>query len=104
MGSNINEFIVRVHYDDNGEPLTAIYWDQEGCGHESQFSLSHESPTMGEVIEYHLAHYKRSHHQQPRKRCPMTMTGVDPNTKSAINFRCTLEPHPAGSRHQLEQY
>jgi len=100
MGSNIKEFIVSLEFTDQGELATATYWDQEGCGHTQQMDPEAKIVNM---VDYHLAHYKKSHRLEPRKRCPMAMTGVDPSSQRPINFRCTLEPHSANVKHQLEQ-
>lgn len=88
MGSNLHGFEVKLTFDTEGQPETAIYWDQEGCGHEQQFSIEVGSRmTVRELAEYHLAHYKRSHEMTPIKRC--TATG----DFMGEAYYCSLERH-----------
>lgn len=100
MGRNINEFIVQLEFNDAGEVTAVIYWDQEGCGHRRE--IDEESKVVN-LVDYHLAHYRKSHRMEPPKRCPMQMTGVDPDSRLPMIFRCTLEPHDSNTKHQMEQ-
>jgi hypothetical protein len=98
----LENFDIRLEFNAEGKVNTVSYADGDGCGHEALFS--DPNTKLRDVVDYHLRHYLVGHKQSPKKRCPMTMTGVDPDTQTPLNFRCILEPHRAGSRHQLEQY
>lgn len=98
---NIEEFIVRVRFDNDGQASEVVYWDQEGCGHERVITLHAK---IVNLVDYHLNHYRVSHKMVPRKRCPMQMFGVDPQTQKPVSFRCILTPHSAEVKHTLEQY
>lgn len=99
MGSNINEFIVKIDFDKNGEVREVRYWDQEGCGHER--SIDYDD-SVADMIQYHLRHYRQSHDQVPPRRCGFWIkTDMLPGIKGAV-LQCVLEPHPVHVKHRLE--
>lgn len=90
MGSNINEFIVRLEFDPDGDVKEVIYWDQEGCGHEHSVGLT-------DLVRYHLHHYRESHDRVPPRKCPVELETADKG-----RLRCSREPHAGDDRHTFE--
>lgn len=95
MGSNINEFVVRLEFGPDGEVTDVTYWDR--CGHERTMSISGWS--LDDMTEYHLKHYRESHDLRPPLRCPFTVDTLLPH---AAKMRCVLEPHDTAVNHRFE--
>jgi hypothetical protein len=73
MGSNLEGFNIRLEFDNDAKVAEVIYWDQEGCGHEAIFA---PVGSLGEMVQYHLNHYRASHDMRPRKGCKFTVSGL----------------------------
>lgn len=92
-----NEFTVKVEVNNYGQPQGVIYYDQEGCGHESDpFPLTN---TLGALVAYHDHHRIKSHRQKPRKeRCQAQMIYDNPDTQ------CTLVKNHQNMTSDAEDY
>lgn len=92
MGSNIEEFEVRLKFGADGKVEEAHYVDAIGCGHQYPLAVHPGAvTTLQEVIDYHLGHYKRGHHQEPPKFCGKQF--LDTSTGMKVTYECREEPH-----------
>lgn len=96
MGSpQLNQFTVKVAVDVNGRPEGLIYYDSEGCGHES-IGFGFDRP-LDTLLKYHDNHRVRSHKLEPRKqRCKYLAI------KDVEESRCQLNEHTGDIRHSLQ--
>lgn len=95
MGSQLDGFDIGLTFTDEGKVGTVRYIDGSGCGHSALFS--DPNTKLRDVVEYHLAHYKRGHRMEPARRCGFALPHPDNIT---IEYHCNREPH-IGDDHKL---
>lgn len=91
----LDGFDIRLSFAADGKVETVSYADGDGCGHEALFS--DPNTKLRDVVDYHLAHYKRSHRIEPTRMCgySLPMPGND-----KVHFVCNRDPH-IGDDHEL---
>lgn len=94
MGRSLDEFDIRLTFNNEGKVETAEYADGAGCGHSKE--IDPYATTVWELIEYHLRHYKVSHKMTPVRLCSFVL----PHPTEPIEYHCNLEPH-IGDDHEL---
>lgn len=98
MGSNINEFIIKIGFAPDGTVDEVRYWDQEGCGHEHLLSLGDD---LDDVIQYHLMHYRVSHEMLPPRKCPVEIKQLS-GDGDVTYLQCVHDPHGPEVKHRFE--
>lgn len=96
MGRRLDGFDIELEFDSDGKVRTVSYRDGDGCGHEALFS--DPNTKLRDVVDYHLAHYKRGHDMVPERKCSFVIP--HPDAGSNMEFYCDLEPHK-GENHEL---
>lgn len=91
----LDDFNIGLTFNSQGQVDTVEYRDSDGCGHSALFS--DPSTKLLDVVQYHLAHYKRGHRMEPARFCGFTL---DHPGDDDIKFVCNLEPH-IGDEHEL---
>ncbi len=66
---SLDDFIVKIEFDNDGEVSSTSYWDQEGCGHERRIPSNY---LVSDMVAYHLKHYRESHLRTPPVSCKVT--------------------------------
>lgn len=95
MGRRLDGFDIELTFTADGKIDTVSYRDGDGCGAEALFS--DPNTKLRDVVDYHLAHYKRSHRMEPARMCDFTLP--HPSDMS-IEYHCNREPH-IGDDHEL---
>ncbi len=86
-----------VQYDDvTRKPISVKYWDQEGCGHESDH-FPVENPIEG-LTRYHLRHAKIAHDLVMPNRCPVETPVGD----GSVMVACTRDVHGPELKHAFQ--
>jgi hypothetical protein len=94
MGRRLDGFDIELQFDHEGGIKTVSYRDGDGCGHEALFS--DPNVKLRDVVDYHLAHYKRSHRMEPSRMCNFVL----PHPTEPTEYHCNREPH-IGDDHEL---
>lgn len=94
MGRRLDGFDIELTFDEDGRVATTAYCDGEGCGISRPFD---QSTPLGELVEYHLKHYKVSHRMTPQRMCNFVLPHP---TRPETEYHCSREPH-SGDDHEL---
>lgn len=95
----IEEFSVTVEVNPQGIVTGLRYYDQEGCGHESDtFNLT---DPLDKLAMYHLNHCRRSHDVRPVVKCGFTAV-VDDGSENPPKMTCLREKHGRDTKHHFE--
>jgi hypothetical protein len=85
---DIHNFEVIVEYNSDNSPAAAKYWDQEGCGHESE--IMDLNLPIRHFVNYHVMHCAK-HEVYPKAMCQYVL-----RDDKGKHYKCILEKNHNG--------